>query len=283
MTSRARAFWSSMVGLLFILGLAAALPYSNTAAQPARTPRGQDRGGAGGLAATVEAQSRALEATVNAAGNRADDLAATVEAGMDTALAEATRVVATAQYLATLVHQSPDSIQATVAALGSDLAGLSDELETQLTYFAELGSVSYENGVMTATMFVSEEQANLLLDVLVEAAGYDPDAVSLNTISDDTIEVTLVDVSAGFSGTLVMTYRVTAVNGAVSIELVSVAWNGQSVPVSMLPDELVSAVELAVNAAAVQPMLSVPEVGYSIETLHVTDEGILLSVAVVLE
>jgi NAD(P)-dependent dehydrogenase (short-subunit alcohol dehydrogenase family) len=232
--------------------------------------------------------------TANALSNRGNDLAATVEAqsasaiataqaGVNTANELAAGLAATAQYLATTVSQSPQSIQATVTALSADLGALSTELEALLTYFAELGSISYDNGVMTATVFISEAQANLLLDVLVEAAGYDPGAASLNTTAEGTIEVVLVDVSTQFSGTLVMTYRLGAANGAVTYELVSATLNGQAIPLAMLPYDLVSAVDLSVNAAAVQLMLSVPEVGYSIETLHVTDDGILLSVAVLVE
>ena len=291
MTLHSRTFWAGTAALLLVVALIAVMPHGNTAAQPARTPRGQTDA----LAATLEAQAQALEMTANALGNRGSDLAATVDslqatramattrAGADGVSVLATEVAATAQYLATTVNQGAESIQATVTALSTELRSVSAEFETLLNYFAEQGGIGYENGALTAAMFVSEAQANTILDLLVEATGYDPDMASLNITAMGTIEVMLEDVATGFSGTLMMTYRLAVVNGAVTIELISVTLNGRTVPVTMLPGDVVSAVELAVDGAAVQPMLSVPQVDYSMQSLHVTDDGILLSFTVAIE
>lgn len=290
------------MGIWLVLGLAAALPYGDIVAQPGRTPRGGDHGqmgGPGGMAvATLEAASTAVQMTASALSSRGSNLSATTEALPNLALTAegkdiqgqidsisvvATEVAATAQYLATTVDQSTESIQATVTAISAELGSLPVDLESLLTYFSGQGSISYENGALTVTMFVTEAQANDLLDLLVQVAGYDPDAVSLNTTAAGTIEVTLVDVSTDLTGTVMMTYSVAVVDGAVSVQLVSVTLNGRAVPVEMISDDLLSAIQLGVTGATVQPMLNVPQTGYTVETLNVTDDGILLSVMVQIE
>lgn len=304
MTRHHRVWLAGIMGIWLVLGPAAALPYGGMAAQPARTPRGQgpgQTGGTGGLAATLEAQSQSVQLTTTALSSRGNSLSATkealsnlaltaeaksaavmatVQAGVGSISALATEVAATAQYLATTVDQSAESVQATVTAISSNLGSVSAELEALLSYFGEQGSISYENGTLTVTMFITEAQANDLLDVLVQAAGYDPEAMFIDTRADGTVQVILVDASADLNGTVVMTYSVAVVEGAVSVQLVSVTLNGRAVPVEMISDDLLSAIQLGVTGAAVQPMLNVPQTGYTIETLSITHEGILLSVQV---
>lgn len=296
-----RAFVIGITGLLLTLVLLVALPYGEIAAQPGggggggnNQPGGQtggQRGGQVGGQPGGQMEMGDIEATAEALSNAALTLEAlrdsgaieTAQAELDEVMAQATTLLATAEYLATTVNQDPESIQATVTAISGQLDVSSEETDELLTYFTEEGSVSFDDGVLTVTAFVSEEEANALLDVVVGAAGYDPDSVWLDTTAQGTIVVTAVDVSTEVSGTIVMTYRLYAVDGSVLAELVSVTLDGQSIPTEMVEDQLMSAVDLGVNASAVEPMLGMTDASYSVESLEVTDEGILLVLAVTVE
>jgi hypothetical protein len=226
------------------------MPGYDAAAQPDVTPRSRDR-----ISIQVPSIDIDIQATVQA---EKDALASTIQA---------------------LSNQSSDLLAATVTAISAQMGDTSAELEALLSTLSGQGSVNFDGDMLTATAFISEAQVNALLDVLVEASGYDPNAASVDTRADGTVDVILVDLSGELSGTLVLTYELSVVDSAVSVELVSVTLNGRLVPMDMLPDDLVAAIELAVNAAAVEPMLSAA-VAYSIDTLAVTDEGILLGVSV---
>jgi hypothetical protein len=278
---------SSLLLALLVVGLA--VPISHTQAQPRATTRAQ----AQAIQATAQAGATQVVATANALRvNASATIAAqreNINAAAESLRNQATSVAATLQYVATVVNQEVAAAQATVTALTGILQAQLNTLPTELTellsYLAEQASLSYDPaaGTLSVTALVTEQQANDLMDLVVLAAGYDPDAVSLNTKADGTIDVMLVDVSGELSGTIVMTYRLTVVNGAVMVELVSVTLNGQSVPLALLPEALVSAVQLGVNAAAVQPMLNTPPVGYTVQTLDITEDGMLLAVVVSVE
>lgn len=250
-----------------------------------------------GIAATVEAEATNVAGTVQAAG---EDLATTIAgtaqaAGVNIAAtleAEVTNIAATAQYVVdTVAQQGAAAIQATATALaldianniGAQLAALPVEVAQLVEYFLQNSSVDYvvDGNTLTVTSFVSEADANMLLDILVQAAGYDPDAVLLDATAEGTIQVIMVDASGQIPGTLVMTYRLAAVNGVVEAELVSVTLNGNALPLEQVPAELVSAVDLGVMAAAMQTMVGVPvPADYAVQTLSITADGVLITFSI---
>ena len=239
-----------------VLTLLVSVPDAN-AAQPAVTPRSR-----GSIQVQVPAVQGNLQATVEAAGNtlqsQAENYSATIES---------------------IAGQSAELIAATVTAISAQIGDSSDELEALLSTLTGQGSVRYDAGTLTATAFISEAQINALLDVVIEAAGYEPNAASVDTKADGTLDVILVDISGDLSGTLVITYQFSLTDGTVTATLVGVTLNGRPIPAESLPDDLVSAVELAVNAAAVQPLLNAA-VAYTVNTLAVSENGILLGVSV---
>jgi hypothetical protein len=227
-------------------------PVHDAAAQSDVTPRNRDRAS---VQIQVPSVNLDIETTLQA---EAASLASTIEA---------------------LSGQSRDSLGATVTAISAQIGNSSAELEALLSSLTGQGSVNFDGDMLTATVFMSEAQINALLDVLVESAGYDPNAASVDTQADGTVDVILVDLSSQLSGTLALTYELTLADGAVTVSLLSVSFKGRNLPADMLPEDLLAAVGLAVNAAAVEPMLSAA-VAYNIDTLAVTDEGIMLGVSV---
>jgi hypothetical protein len=302
--ARQTGFWSLV--FISIVGLAIALTFPATAlqAQPRATIEAQSRGvqqtaqsaalsvqqtaqGAalsaqqtvqaqtGGIQQTLEAGAQSLEQTVQAG---AGSLQATLEAGLPA-------IQATAEYVATAINQQVGDIEATVTAISTTvqaaLGNLPEEVSELLGYLAEQTSLSYdsETKLLTVTSYVTEEQANEVQDLVIEAAGYDPDAVSLDTRDDGTIVVTMIDVSGELPGIVVLTYQITVVDGHVTATLTGVTINGVSVPAERIPDDLQSAVQLGMLGSAMQTAVNVPAdvpFVYTVQSVNVSDAGILI-------
>lgn len=287
--SNRTGFWSLLLISIFGFGLALILPTSQLQAQPratleARTQGIQQTAQAAALSAqsqtsgiqqTLEAGAQALEQTVQAG---TGSLQATLEAGLP-------GLQATAQYVTTAVHQQVGDIQATVTAISATiqavLAELPEDVQALLTALAQQASLSYDPNtkLLTVTSFVTEAQANEVQDIVVEAAGYNPDAVALDTRDDGTIVVTMIDVSSELPGTMLLTYQITIVDGHVTATLTNVTINGVNVPKERIPEALLSAVQLGVLGSAMQTALNIPaEVPfvYTVQSVDVSDPGILI-------
>ncbi|MBZ0300824.1 MAG: hypothetical protein K8J31_13825 [Anaerolineae bacterium] len=305
---------TGLYGLLFaaLLLMIAALgiPTTRLQAQPRATLEARTQG----IQQTAQAQALAIQQTAQASASgiqqtvqtgvgamqgtlesQAPIIAATVQAGVDQALglsADAgTQIAATIQAVATTLSQQAGDIQSTAAAISAtvqaSLESLPPELAELLGYLAQQTSVEFDpdTKLLTLTSYITEQQANDLQDIVVEAAGYNPEAVSLDTRADGTIQVSLVDVSGTLPGTMVLTYQVVVVDGRVTATLTGVTLNGAAVPVERVPEDLRSAVELGVIGAALQTAVNVPAAipfTYTIQSVTVSEEGILVVYVVTL-
>ena len=252
----------------------------DVSAQVARTPRSRDSANTqlqGNIQATLQAQSTQIAATAQA---MADNAAARVTDAVSTMQDGATDIAATVAYVATQAAQSRESIEATVTAIYNAIDTMPPELEALLNTLADQGSISYNGESLTATLYISEAQANDLLDILIEGAGYDPDSARLDTQADGTIAVILTDITGEYPGTLVLTYQVgVSPDGTVTYTLVSATLNGTPIPLERLPDELTQPISLAIYATLIQPMLGTDTV-YHVQSIVVSDDGVLLVVDV---
>ncbi len=210
---------------------------------------------------------------VNNAAAQVTDAVSTLEGG-------ATSIAATVQYVATQAAQSCESIEATVTAIYDAVDNMPPELETLLNTLSEQGSISYNGSSLTATLYISEAQANDLLDILIEGAGYNPDSARLDTQADGSIAVILTDITGDYPGTLMLIYQVgVSDTGTVTYALVSATLNGTSIPLERLPDELTQPIDLAIYATLIQPMLGTDTI-YYVESIVVSEDGILLGVTI---
>ncbi len=219
----------------------------------------------------------------------------TVQAIVDDALADtgavATSIAGTAQYVATTLNQQLGDIQATTAAISATvqaaLSSLPPEVSELLGYLAEQTSVTYDSAMqmLTVTSYINEQQANDLQDIVVEAAGYNAEAVSLDTREDGTIQVTLMDVTGELPGTLVLTYTIAVVEGRITATLTAATWNGANIPLERVPADLLSAVQLGILGSAMDTAVNIPAdipFVYTVQSVNVSDAGILVVYAVTL-
>lgn len=237
--------------------------------------------GVGGLQVTLESQLPAVEATVQAA----------VEGALGDTSGLATHIAATAQYMVDTLNQQLGDIQATTTAISATvqaaLSSLPPEVSELLGYLAEQTSVTYDSAMqmLTVTSYITEQQANDLLDIVVEAAGYNPDAASLDTRADGTIQVTLIDITGELPGTVVLTYTITVVEGRITATLTAATWNGANIPLERIPADLQSAVQLGILGSAMDTAVNIPAdipFVYTVQSVSVSDAGILVVYAVTL-
>lgn len=303
-------FYGLALGLLVVVvGVDLMLPALPTQAQPAatvraglpslqRTPEADLSGPQNAdIQATLEAGVLAVQQTAQAGlgSIQVPQIQGTVQSAIEDALGQAggevADLAATVQYMGTAVNQSAGSIQATVTALSATAQAafndLPEDLAALLQYLAEQASIQYdvETGTLHVTSYVTEAQANALLDVLIEAAEYDPEAASLDLHADGRVDVVLVDASAGLSGTAVLTYEITVVDGRLNATLIEVTVNGRGVPVDSVPDDLRSAAQLAIAGAAQQVFINLGDwtVSYTVQSAVVSEDSILLTAAIALE
>ena len=298
--AKGTGFWSlifiSLLGFTFAL----TLPVSQLQAQPRATIEARSQGiqqtaqaavlsaqqtaqaavssvqsQTGGLQQTLEAGAQSLEGTIQAG---ADELRGTIEASLPS-------IQATAEYVATTINQQVGGIEATVTAISATvqaaLAELPEEVSELLTALAQQASISYDPAtkLLTVTSFVTEAQANEVQDLVVEAAGYNLEAVWLDTRDDGTIVVTMIGVSGELPGTVLLTYQITIVDRHVTATLTNVTINGANVPTERIPADLQSAVQLGVLGSAMQTAMNIPaEVPfvYTAQSVNVSDTGILI-------
>lgn len=287
--SRRTGFWSLLFITLLGFTSALALPVSHLQAQPRATLEARSQtiqqtaqaavsalqSQTGGLQQTLEARAQTLTGTIQTGSG---ELRGTIEASLP-------GLQATAQYVATTIHQQVGDIEATVTTISATvqaaLAELPEEVAALITALAQQASLSYDPNtrLLTVTSFVTEAQANEVQDIVVEAAGYNPDAVSLDTRADGTIVVTMIDVSGELPGTILLTYQITIVDGHVTATLSNVTINGVSVPKERIPEALLSAVQLGVLGSAMQTALNIPAdmpFVYTVQSVDVSDAGILI-------
>jgi hypothetical protein len=287
--SRRTGLWSLVFISLSGLAIALTIPVSQLQAQPRATIEAQAesvrqtaqavqqnlQAQTSGIQQTLQAEGESLQQTLQAGTN---DLRGTLEAGLPA-------FEATAQYVATAISQQVGDIEATVTAISATiqaaLAELPEDVQALLSNLAQQASLSYDPAtkLLTVTSFITEAQANEVQDLVVEAAGYNPQAVSLDTRDDGTIIVTMMNVSDDLSGMVLLTYNISVVNGRVTATLTNVTINGANVPTERIPEDLQSAVQLGILGSAMQTAVSVPaEVPfvYTVDSATVSDTGILI-------
>ncbi len=296
-TTRQKLLISLTVVMVLLLLAGLLLPLTVSQAQPGATLQAQanaiqataqaqatefaDRRGA--LTATLGAFQENLNATLEAAQADVESVVGEIEA-------RATEVAATVQYIATTLNQQGAALQATATAISLQIEAQLNTLPPGLLALLESlytqAIITYDQATnaLTVTSLVTEPQANELIDILVEAAGYDPAAITLDLQADRTVQIVLVDVTAQLAGTLVLTYEPTLIDGRVNLTLVGVTLNDNSIRLDQVPADLQSAVQLGVVGAAQQTALNVPAAGYgyTIDSLSVTADHFILTYTIAL-
>ncbi|NWG16185.1 MAG: hypothetical protein HXY41_06075 [Chloroflexi bacterium] len=283
-TRSAKISLALVIGVCLIVPVAALLwPVGQAVAQPRATIQARSTE----AAMTVQAQFQGAAGTVEARVTGFDSM---VTAAWMTSQARLTDVAATMSSFSALAAQGAANLRATgtaiVASLQAALAALPPELAELVTYLADQSSLVYDPTTQTldATTFVSEAQANLLLDTVLLAVGYNPDAAGLETFPGYVV-VTLVDASAQLPGTVELTYTLAAEEGRATATLISVTINGRDVPADQLPDDLLAALEMALAGAATQTMLNAQAMhpAYTVDAVDVSDEGFLVAYTIYLQ
>jgi hypothetical protein len=269
------------------------LPVTVTQAQPGPTIRAQ----AQAVQATAQAQATelanrrgSLTATIGAFQNNVNATVEAVQDTVDTVEMRATEIAATVQYVATTINQQGAALQATATAISVEIQTRLNALPPEVTALLESlyaqASITYdrEANTLTVTSLVTEPQANELLDLLVEASGYNPEAVTLDLQADATVHTILVDVDAQLPGTLILIYQPVVVEGRVNLNLIGVTLNGNLVPLEIVPENLLSAVQLGIVGAAQQSALNVPAsgFGYTIDALSITADHFIVTYTIAL-
>lgn len=298
---RTRTITSVFVGL-FVFVVSAAFSVSANSSVRTTAPLAQPRvtiqaraTEAAAQAGQVQAQLTAAAATVQAGLRQgqaaATEVAVTVQAasteinqGVANVQATVTAIAATAQYLATTVNQSADAAQATVTAISATIeawtTALPEAVQALLPYLSAQGSVVYDanNNQLIVTGLITEEQSNILIDVVVEAAGYNPDNANLDYTADGLVIISLTDVSGELPGTITLIYRLTIVDGRIVPVAESISYNGRELPQDQLPAELLNALQVGVNAAALQNVITWPGApfSYTVMAAHVSANSLTL-------
>ncbi len=240
-------------------------------------------------AGTVQGFETAVVGTVQPVGTNAaataqsfaTNAAATGQAFYDNANA-------TAQAAATGIALDVDSIRATattiVGTVQAVYAALPAEVQVIVDYLLQNSSVVYDpvTNSLLVTSYVDEMVVNELVDVVVQAAGYNPDAVLVD-VTPLGINIILIDASSQLPGAVVLTYQPVVVDGRVSMVLVSASINGIPVPVEQLPADLLQGIELALTGATLQTALGLPyPVSYVVNSVSLGDSGLVLTFTVLL-
>lgn len=250
-----------------------------SAVETVQAGAGQARAVATNAVLTAQAVATEIEQGAENIRLTATAIAVTVQAAATEINQGVVNAQATAQALATTVNQGIVNAEATVTAIAAEiqtwLDALPESIQDLLPYLSQLGSVAYdsENNRLIVTALATEEQSNLLIDIVVEASGYDPNSVNLAYTSDGLVVITLTAISDDLPGTLTLGYRLTIVNGRIVPVLEDVAYNGGVLSTDQVPPELLDALQVGINASAQQAAVNWPGAPfvYTVALVQVTD------------
>lgn len=202
-------------------------------------------------AATVQAGQEQVRGTAQAAQTQ---IAATAQAAQtqisSTAQAIPTNVGATADAARTTVNATVEAysteVIATVDALRTEVAAtlqaVADEFEDALSVIDLVYDA--EAGTLTLTTTIDENQINLALTAMLEAAGYGTIDATVDLVNNGII-ITLEGVALenGQLATAVMYFELVEMDGSYTLVLTDVTVNGISVPLNQLDEELRAYIE----------------------------------------
>lgn len=260
--------------IALVLGVGLWRPVPDAMAQ--RFTPNPDRQGSGGI----------VQVTVPAFGNRQDgSLQATAQAAQAniqmTAAAFQQNASGTVQAIQTNAARSVEEIQATVQAVQTEIPAtvqglVAEQIAVLVEEIAALGDVviDREAQALTVTLALEESTVNEVLSLALTEAGFSQSAASVDFIEQG-VFITLEDVSipdTQLSGQVQVFATVGAVDGRVTLNVVSITLNGQPLP---------AAAQANLNAilqASLQPAL-IP-VQYTVISLFTTDSTLVMTVLV---
>jgi hypothetical protein len=168
------------------------------------------------------------------------------------------------------------TMTAAVGSISADMQATLRAMTLPTAIILNQGSAS-----VTASMAITEAQINTLVNTALASVGYGGAVVDL-VPAGAVITIPNVTLNAQYSGTLVLTVSITAVNGDIVVTLTTATINGRAVPAALVAD-MQAAVEAAVDsliAAALAGLSYSASIGYSVDALIVTGTEMNLTITV---